>query len=246
MLLQIALDKFHGPLDLLLYLVKRNEVDVRDIPVARIAEQFLEHVEAIQTIDVEWAGEFLVMAATLMEIKSRMLLPQPEGPPDAVHDDPRRELVRQLVEYRKTKEAAGHLDRLADERQFHVARVPPDDEEGATSPRFRRVELWDLVNAFGRLIRETEALQPLHLVADETPQSAYLELVRAKVRIGRRIAFRDVFDPPHTRARLIGYFLAILELIKQAEIHLDQPEEFGEIWLIGAFGTGRESSSEAA
>jgi segregation and condensation protein A len=231
MLLQIALDKFHGPLDLLLYLVKRNEVDVRDIPIARIAGQFLEHLETIQTIDVEWAGEFLVMAATLMEIKSRMLLPRVEGPHEEVQEDPRRELVKQLVEYRKTKEAAGHLDRLADERQFHVARVPPDDEEGATSPRFRRVELWDLVSAFGRLIRETESLQPLHLIADDTPQTAYLDLVRARLISGRRIAFRNVFDPPYTRARLIGYFLAILELIKLAEVELDQLQQFGEIWL---------------
>jgi len=231
MIYHVAFDSFQGPLDLLLYLVKRNEVDVRDIPVAKIAEQFLEHVEAIQTIDVEWAGEFLVMAATLIEIKSKMLLPRSEELPAAEPDDPRRELVRQLVEYRKTKDAAGHLDRLAEERQFHVPRVPPDDEEGATSPRLRRVELWDLVSAFGRLVRETAALQPLHLVADETPQSTYLDLVRSKLRRGRPIAFRDVFEPPFSRPRLIGTFLAILELIKLMELVLEQDEPDGEIWL---------------
>jgi segregation and condensation protein A len=231
MIYHVAFDSFHGPLDLLLYLVKRNEVDVRDIPVARIAEQFLEHVEAIQTIDVEWAGEFLVMAATLIEIKSKMLLPRSEELPATGPDDPRKELVRQLVEYRKTKDAASHLDRLAEERQFHVPRLPPDDEEGATSPRLRRVELWDLVSAFGRLIRETAALQPLHLVADETPQSAYLDLVRGKLRCGRPVAFRDAFEPPFTRARLIGTFLAILELVKLMELVLDQVEPDGEIWL---------------
>jgi segregation and condensation protein A len=231
MIYQVALDSFHGPLDLLLYLVKRNEVDVRDIPIARIAEQFLEHIDAIQTIDVEWAGEFLVLAATLMEIKSRMLLPGAADPAPAEHDDPRRELVRQLVEYRKNKDAAGHLDRLAEERQFHVPRVLPDDEEGATSPRLRRVELWDLVSAFGRLVRETAGLQPLHLVADETPQSTYLDLVRAKLRHGRRVTFRDAFDPPYTRPRLIGVFLAILELIKLMELVLDCDEPTGEIWL---------------
>lgn len=230
--LQVDLDAFHGPLDLLLFLVKRNEVDVRDIPVARIAEQFLDHLHAIQTIDVEWAGDFLVMAATLMEIKSKLLLPRAEtGPAAAEAEDPRRELVRQLVEYRKTKDAAGHLDRLAEERQYHVPRVLPDDEEGATSPRFRRVELWDLVSAFGRLIRETESLQPLHLVADDTPQTAYRDLVRDRLRDAGRLPFRDLFDPPHTRARLIGIFLAVLELIKQLEVHLDQPEEYGDIWL---------------
>ena len=231
MLYQVALDAFHGPLDLLLYLVKRSEVDVRDIPVARIAEQFLDHLYAIQTIDVEWAGEFLVMAATLMEIKSKLLLPRADDAAEAEPDDPRRELVRQLVEYRRTKDAAGHLDRLVEERQFHVPRQPPDDEEGATSPRLRRVELWDLVGAFGRLVRETQSLQPLHLVEDETPQAAYLDLVRNMLRVGRPVAFRDLFGPPLTRPRLIGVFLALLELIKLGEVACEQAEPFGDIWV---------------
>jgi segregation and condensation protein A len=234
MIYQVALDAFHGPLDLLLYLAKRNEVDVRDIPVARIAEQFLAHLHALQAIDVEWAGEFLVMAATLMELKSRLLLPRADEAGGPEPEDPRKELVRQLVEYRKTKDAAGHLDRLVEERQYHVPRVPPDDEEGATSPRLRRVELWDLVGAFGRLVRETESLQPLHLVEDETPQTAYLDLVRNKLRAGRPVAFRDLFDPPLTRRRLIGVFLALLELIKLAEVTFEQSEPFGAIWVLQA------------
>jgi segregation and condensation protein A len=232
MIYQVALDAFHGPLDLLLYLVKRNEVDVRDIPVARIAEQFLDHLHAIQTINVEWAGDFLVMAATLMEIKSKLLLPRAEVEDETPTDDPRRELVRQLVEYRKAKDSAGHLDRLAEERQFHVPRLPPDDEEGATSPRLRRVEMWDLVAAFGRLVRETESLQPLQLVEDETPQSTYLDIVRAKLSAGRPVAFPDLFESPMTRQRLIGVFLALLELIKQDEVTIEQGEEFGTIWVL--------------
>lgn len=232
MIYQVALDAFHGPLDLLLYLVKRNEVDVRDIPVARIAEQFLDHLHVLQAIDVEWAGEFLVMAATLMELKSRLLLPRADEAAGPEPEDPRKELVRQLVEYRKTKDAAVHLDRLAEQRQFHVPRVPPDDEEGATSPRLRRVELWDLVGAFGRLVRETESLQPLHLVEDETPQSAYLDLVRNKLRAGRPVPFHNLFDPPFTRRRLIGVFLALLELVKLAEVTFEQSEAFGPIWVM--------------
>src|SRR5215204_3708943 len=131
MIYQVALDAFHGPLDLLLYLVKRNEVDARDIPVARIAEQFLDHLHALQAIDVEWAGEFLVMAATLMELKSRLLLPRADEAGGPEPEDPRKELVRQLVEYRKTKDAAGHLDRLVEERQYHV---PADAAGRALGP----------------------------------------------------------------------------------------------------------------
>lgn len=231
MVYQVDLESFHGPLDLLLYLVKRSEVDVRDIPVAKVAEQFLEYLNAIQIIDVEWAGDFLVTAATLLEVKSRMLLPRVEGSSTEPTDDPRKELVKQLIEYRKTKESAGHLERLAEERQFQTARVPPDDEEGATSPRLRRVELWDLVSAFARLVRETQALQPQHIVADETSQADYQDLVREKLSHGDSMPFRDLFDPPHYKTRLIGLFLAVLELMKQLEIELEQAEPFGEIWV---------------
>lgn len=232
MLYQIALDSFHGPLDLLLYLVKRNEMDVRDISVSQIAEQFLEHLQAIQTIDIEWAGDFLVMAATLLEIKSKLLLPRVEASQYAEEDDdPRKELVKQLIEYRKTKDASNHLERLAEERQFHVARTPPDDEEGATSPRLRRVELWDLVSAFGRLMRETQAIQPQHLVVDETPQSTFQEQIQAKLAAGGPIAFRQLFDPPYFRHRMIGYFLALLELIKLGFVELEQTEPFAPIYV---------------
>jgi segregation and condensation protein A len=232
MLYQIALDSFHGPLDLLLYLVKRNEMDVRDISVAQIAEQFLEHLHAIQAIDIEWAGDFLVMAATLLEIKSKLLLPR-AAPNSATEDDddPRKELVKQLIEYRKTKDASGHLERLAEERQFHIARTPPDDEEGATSPRLRRVELWDLVSAFGRLMRETQALQPQHIVVDETPQAVFQEQIHAKLASGTLVAFRALFDPPFIRHRMIGYFLALLELIKIGLIELEQAEPFAPIFV---------------
>src|SRR5437879_1831845 len=116
---QVDLDTFRGPLDLLLYLVKRNEVDICDIPIARVAEQFLEYLRVIELVDVERAGEFLVMAATLMEIKSKMLLPRTEEA-GSEEDDPRLELVQQLIEYKKFKDAAALLEAQA-ERQKHLA-----------------------------------------------------------------------------------------------------------------------------
>ena len=228
---QVSLSSFHGPLDLLLYLVKRNEVDVRDIPVAKVAAQFLEHLHIIQVIDVEWAGDFLVLAATLLEIKSRLLLPRAPEEPHEAEADPRRELVKQLVEYRKTKEAAGELERLAEERQFLIARTAPEEEENTGSPRLRRVELWDLVSAFGRLIRETQAFQPTQLIVDETPQSTYQNMVLDYLSTDACRPFRALFVPPYHRLRLIGLFLALLELIKLGEVQLEQSEPFGEIWL---------------
>src|SRR5207245_1986003 len=147
-------------IDLLLYLVKRNEVDICDIPLARLDEQFLEYLNVLEIIDVERAGDFLVMAATLMEIKSKLLLPRGDGP-TAIEEDPRQELVRQLMEYKKFKDAALLLEAQAERRLSHVPRHPidpPGEPDPAQQP-LRQVELWDLVSAFGRLMRETLALE---------------------------------------------------------------------------------------
>jgi segregation and condensation protein A len=229
---KVELDTFRGPLDLLLFLVKRNEVDLCDIPIARILEQYLEHLQAIQVIDVEGAGEFLVMAATLMEIKSRMLLPR--GPEeDLAEDDPRLELVKQLIEYKKYKEAAGLLEEQARRQMVRLARMPaesPAPVDLAHQP-LRKVELWDLVSAFGRLMRETAALQPPPIVVDETPIHVHMERIVAMLRERGRLAFREVFVPPLIRSRLLGMFLAILELVKGLLVEAEQREPFGEIWL---------------
>src|SRR5438552_1927464 len=123
---RIKLESFQGPLDLLLYLVKRNEVDIRDIPIKQITEQYLAYIQVLQWIDVEQAGEFLVMAATLMEIKSRMLLPRPdEAAPDG-EEDPRLDLVKQLIEYKRFREAAALLEARAENQSHRIARQPPE------------------------------------------------------------------------------------------------------------------------
>lgn len=231
---QVALDAFHGPLDLLLYLVKRNEVDVLDIPIAPIAGQFLEYLQLIeQSLDVEVAGDFLVMAATLMEIKSKMLLPHAEEAPAADEPDPRRELVKQLMEYRKFKDAAAALENRAEDQQARMPRELPEENNAPpdTIP-VRRVELWDLVSAFGRLMRETLALQTKSIIVDETPMHVYQAQIRERLRAFGRLTLSDLFMPPYYRSRLIGIFLAILELIKGRELWLEQPEPFGVIWIM--------------
>jgi segregation and condensation protein A len=231
---RVELPEFHGPLDLLLYLVKKNEVDVRDIPIARVAAQFQEYLAVLQVADIELAGDFLVMAATLMEIKSKLLLPQAAAP-EPEEADPRRELVRQLVEYKKFKEAAARLETRAAEQQRRLPRRPVVATAGpAGPPPVRPVELWDLVSAFGRLLSETQALEPRQVVADETPQHVYQAAVRAALAAAPRVRFRDLFTPPYHRARLVGLFLAVLELIKRREVVLEQPEAFGDIWLSAA------------
>jgi segregation and condensation protein A len=229
---QVDLDTFRGPLDLLLYLVKRNEVDICDIPIARIAEQFLEYLRVLEVIDVERAGDFLVMAATLMEIKSRLLLPRGEEA-DAEADDPRRELVRQLMEYKRFKEAATLLEARAEQQLTRLPRHPPElpaAPDAAQQP-LAAVELWDLVSAFGRLMRETLALQPKEIVVDETPIHVHMEHILAALALRSRLPFADLFTPPRHRARLIGLFMAVLELIKRRDIHAEQDRPFGAIFL---------------
>jgi segregation and condensation protein A len=229
---QIDLDTFRGPLDLLLFLVKRQEIDICDIPIARVAAQFQEYLGAIETIDVERAGDFLVMAATLMEIKSRMLLPADESLTEPA-DDPRQELVRQLLEYKRFKDAALLLEQSAERQMERVPRAaaPPErDTDPATQP-LRAVELWDLVSAFGRLMRETLGLAPQEIVVDETPIQYYQEEILTRLASTVSLNFTDVFVPPRTRARMIGIFLAILELIKAQLISAEQSGEFAEIRL---------------
>ena len=227
---RVDLDTFRGPMDLLLFLVKRHEVDIFDIPISKITDRYCEYLNAIRLIDVERAGEFLVLAATLMEIKSKMLLPQnPENPEDA--DDPRLELVKQLVEYRKFKDAAAVLESRAEEQSSRFAREAPAEPDKPGAPPLRPVELWDLVSAFGRLLRDAAALQPTPIIVDDTPQAVYQSQIRMRLKREPRIPFRDLFQAPYNRGRLIGLFLAVLELMKMKQVRVEQDDLFGEIWV---------------
>ncbi|GBD37229.1 Segregation and condensation protein A [bacterium HR36] len=230
---RVELDIFHGPLDLLLYLVERNEVDIFDIPIACITEQYLRYLEVLQIVDPERVGEFVVLASTLMEIKSRMLLPRSDQQVQP-EEDPRLNLVRQLIEYRKFKEAAQRLEeqvqRQAARFPRHVFEKPQRQYDPAATP-IQQVAIWDLLSAFCRLMRETLALQPQRIVFDETPTQVFLERILARLAETPRLRFRDLFEPPHTRGRLVGFFLALLELIKTRQVRAEQEMPFGEIWI---------------
>jgi segregation and condensation protein A len=228
---QVDLESFRGPLDLLLFLVKRHEIDICDIPIARLTEQFLEYLRVIEIVDVERAGDFLVVAATLMEIKSRMLLPRTDEEEEE-EADPRLELVKQLIEYKRFKDAAALLEAQAERQLYRVPRqqVEPASTDPAEQP-LRSVELWDLVSAFGRLMRETLALQPQQIVVDETPLQVYQEMILNLLSSQGRLSFAEAFTPPRTRARLVGHFLALLEMIKSGQVRAEQGGEFGDIWL---------------
>ena len=229
----VDLDIFRGPLDLLLYLVRKDELDIFDIPIARVTEQYLGYLRILQMIDVDVAGDFLVMAATLMEIKSRMLLPRlEEGSQEEA--DPRMQLVRQLLEYKKFRDAAENLQELAEEQLLRYSRFSTErigQEVDPCSEPIRDVELWDLVSAFGRLMRQTLALAPRSIVYDETPIEVHMQQILAMLAQHRQVAFWDLVTGSPDRGRIVGRFLGVLELVRSKKIRAEQENPFSEIWL---------------
>jgi segregation and condensation protein A len=235
---RVELETFSGPLDLLLYLVRRNEVDVVRLPIARITRQFQDYLEVLQLLDFDQIGDFVVLASTLMEIKSRLVLPQPaadlEDEP-AADDDPRSELITRLLEYKRYKEAAVELDQRAAEWQQRYPRLADDrpsiGRDHAADP-IREVELWDLVSALSRVLQKKTVERTSSIRYSETPQSVYMDRVAQTVREQGRVAFSSFFEGTNQRHRIIGLFLAILELLRHHGFRAEQPTPYGEIYVL--------------
>jgi segregation and condensation protein A len=230
---RVDLDVFRGPMDLLLYLVRKHEVEIVDIPIAAITEQFLEYLALLKQLDVNAAGDFLEMASTLVEIKSRQVLPR-GGEVDEALDDPRQELVERLLEYKKFKDAANMLDERSRGWQQHFGRRANDLPTRQLDPAdqdIREIELWDLVSAFGRIMRESEAAKPASIVYDDTPIHVYMARIKSQLAEQGRLAFRELFEPGAHKSALIGIFLAVLELVRHRVAQAEQRGLFSEIWL---------------
>jgi segregation and condensation protein A len=231
---RVDLDLFRGPMDLLLYLVRKHEVDVTDIPIAVIADQYLEYLAVIEQLDVNAVGDFLALASTLVEIKSQQVLPHGDEVDDQL-DDPRQELVERLLEYKKFRDAASMLEEHGRLWQQHYPRLADDlparqrrlDEEP-----IHEVELWDLVSAFGRIIRDTEAAKPSSIVYDDTPIHVYMGRIHARLLEHGRLSFSDLFEPGMHKSTLVSIFLAVLELVRHQHVRVEQNRLFGEIWLL--------------
>lgn len=235
---RVELDRYSGPLDLLLFLVRRNELDLIDLPIAEITAQFQRYLSALQFLDLDLAGDFVVMASTLLEIKSRLALPNPEEEeevPVETAEDPRGGLIQQLLEYKRFKEAAQLLEeqgaasrerfpRLTDER--------PDAVRDPSADRIKGVELWDLVSALSRVLERKVIEEESKIRYDDTPISVYVEQIGNKVREVGQVAFTTLFDNASQRSRIIGIFLAILELLRHHGFRADQVDAFGEIWIM--------------
>lgn len=229
---RVQLDTYSGPMDLLLYLIRREEVDIYDIPIARILEQYLDYVRVLEVLDPEAVGEFLVLAATLMEIKSRMLLPR-VLPEEAETDDtldPRADLVRQLLAYRSFRDAAGALSQRADlhARRFGRPTVDLGGEEQHVD--IEDVQVWDLLAAFNKLMSSVGKQRSFHEVKyDDTPITLHaVDIADRLQREGKSLYFEQIFEG-RTRSQMIGLFLALLELIRQKRVRIEQGDRFGPI-----------------
>ncbi|MBI4974342.1 MAG: segregation/condensation protein A [Candidatus Omnitrophica bacterium] len=227
---KVKLEVFEGPLDLLLYLIKKEEIDIYDIPIAKITDQYLEYLEFMKLLDLNIAGEFLVMAATLMHIKSRMLLPPDQAAPEEEEKDPRAELVKRLLEYKKFKEAAAELSHMESKQKHFFARISLDkDKVPVTSDDFFEASLFDLITAFTKVLKDIPKDIFHEVIKDEYTVSEKIHDILHLLVEKTAINFGDLFKVAKSKMEIITTFLAVLELIRLKEIVARQASPFSEI-----------------
>ena len=227
--LEVFLDSFEGPLDLLLYLIRRHRLDISAISIQAVAHQYMEYVELMRQSRLDLAGEYLVMAATLAEMKSRILLPRPATEDDEEEEDPRAELIRRLQEYERFKEAAENLDRLPrQERDFFVAQAPMDPE--AETPK-AEASLLDLLEAFRGVLARGELQQDHQVGAQGLTVRQRMTEILNKIDGGTAFRFTELLDPAEGREGLAITFLALLELTRSQMVELVQVEPLHPLYV---------------
>lgn len=241
---RVQLPVFSGPLDLLLYLVREREVPAADLPLAAIADQFMEHVKALGVADLDQGGEFLLLASTLMEIKSRELLPDPTPEEVQELEELRTDLVARLLEYRRFREAAQTLaERLAAGEALFARQPPPPEPAAAPAATpLEGAEVWDLVKAFTKILKETGQDRPLSVRYEDVPVAFHMERVVARLSAAGPdgVTFRDLGETGRDRLYWIGLFLALLELVRLSRIRVRSAA--GEIRILPRDGTAAEQA----
>ena len=230
---RVELNVFKGPLDLLLYLVRKHEVDVIDVPIAEVLDQYLEFFEIIEQLKIDEVGDFLELASTLTEIKSRLVLPRLEEVGEEI-DDPRDELVQRLLEYKQYRDAAMMLEnRARGWGQRHVRQsndLPPRKVDVAEQP-IQDVELWDLVSAMGRILKDIQVAPQETVIFDETPIHVYMRQIHRRIVKEGRVALSQFFQMGMHKTAIIGMFLSILELVRHHGVDTIQDNVGGDIWV---------------
>lgn len=228
---KVKLEIFEGPLDLLLYLIKKEEVDIHGVSLEKVTKQYLDYINTFKMLNIDIAAEFIVMAANLMYIKSRTLLPKSEQPPDeeAEEDDPRWDLIRQLIEYKKFKDAASYLsikEQEMDGAFIHQNEKPVDD----TPPPLAEVNIFDLIRAFQGVLKKFETKHDFgDIVDDRYTVADKIEFLLDNCAEGKSMKFEKLFAQATTKAEVIVTFLALLELMKMNQFIVKQNDLLGEI-----------------
>lgn len=237
--IKVTLPVFDGPLDLLLHLIKRDEINIYDIPIAHITEQYLAYIGVMRLLDLEVAGDFLVMAATLMRIKARMLLPPAPGDTEEEEEeDPREELVRQLLEYRRFKEAAGQLQGAEETRRRHFERgwLPPIG--GDVPPELMPVSVFALIDVLKDVLARVGEEFFHEVVLEEVSVEEKMALIDGELAARGRVLFRDLLERFPRRMHVVVTLMAVLEMTRTGRLRLRQERLFGEIWLYPAAAPG--------
>lgn len=232
---KVKLDVFEGPLDLLLYLIKKDEIDIYDVSIERITRQYLDYIDTFKMLNIELASEFIVMAANLMYIKSRELLPKAQQPPDeeAEEDDPRWELIRQLVEYKKFKDAAQFLGLQEHKADTFFAANPEPPDLSTEAPTVAQVGIFDLIRAFQKVLQRFEKTDDIReIVDDRYTVAGKIEQLLDTVPTGARVPFESLFATAASRSELIVTFLALLELTKLNHFQIEQEHLLGQIIVV--------------
>lgn len=231
----VRLEQFEGPLDLLLYLIQREEMDIWDIPISRITEQYLRHIEMMETLDLQPAGDFLVMAATLMRIKARMLLPVQRTNEEGTEEDPRRELVQRLLEYKKFKEAARKIEERETQRANQFTRpIDPafvEEMKKEGDEVTLDINMSSLMKALAAVLGRFEEVVTHEVQLEPVSLDEKVEMLRARLQERGRIAWAELFEGVRSRIEVIVTFIAILELAKGGAVRIHQADNYSELWL---------------
>ena len=242
--LQVFLEAFEGPLDLLLYLIRRQNIDILDIPVAEITRQYVQYIELMHELQLELAGEYLLMAAMLAEIKSRMLLPRPEAMEEE-EDDPRAELVRRLQEYERYKKAAEDISNLPRlERDVFIASADAPERKIVTT--MPDVTLKELLLAFHDVLKRAEMFSNLHMQREPLSVRQRMSEILSRIKANSFTGFADLFDPEEGRMGVAVTFIAILELLREAVIDVVQSEEYAPLHVRAASAVRLVSDDDAS
>ena len=233
---RIQLDNFEGPLDLLLYFIRRDELDIYDIPIAKITKDFIDVIEEWKRANLVMAGDFIVMASTLMRVKAKMMIPRPELDEDGVIIDPRTELMQQLIDYKRFRDAANILNNMASNRNHSIKRQFEQEivefEGDDLGVFFKDVTLFDLARVFKEAIDSRPVISQFELNREPVRLEKQKELILKYFDDEGRLRFTTLIKKLHSRMEIIVTFLAILDLVRDGKCNLEQSDIFGEIELV--------------